>query len=796
MDLRIIIVTYNNRSTIGRCLSSLPDACAGMDWEAVIVDNASSDGTADEIRNCTLIKNRENRGFAAACNQALGGLDARYALLLNPDARCPAGSLTALVREADARSRAGIIGPKLLNEDGTTQTSVRRFPGFWDQVGIALKLHNLFPSLPAFRRYFAQDVDLDREHVVDQVMGACFLIRREVIDAIGGLDERYFVWFEEVDYCLMAKEAGWDTVYVPTVSVTHAGGHSFAQMFSTTKQRMFNASLIAYADKWWGSRSAAVFRLLNPISLALAWTVGRLGMTGRGGRSVLRSQNDKPQTTNDKPSTRSWLIAIAILELVSALTIFHDVANSIALIIATGIVAIISWKRPSLGLALLALELVIGSKGALLQLGGWPGTSLRICLFVAFFIGWAGNLLDGRRIVKLIALMRTRWEWILVFIAVAYGVARGLALHQPFLLADANAWGFTLLILPVIDVAAHDGARLRRYASAAIIAGLLWLGMKTLVLEYIFSHGFVSIASNVYLWVRRTGVAEVTLITVNAFRIFMQSYIYAMVGLLGAMGWVVESYNREVVESPKKASRLHDFTTSRLASFLLIASAVSLAISLSRSIWMGTMAGLIVLVVLMRKLISRSAVIRIIRDGVIAMALVALVIVFPIPHVDIGSLKTLFGSRLSVTDDAAATRWNLVPVVTSKIREHIILGSGFGATITYQSKDPRIVSQGKGGIITTYAFEWGWLEHWVKMGILGVIAVLLLVVGVGRRAWRSENDVWVRCASIAILIGLAVTHFFTPYLNHPLGFGILMMIEGLSVAQFSSGSVSRDVIFG
>jgi GT2 family glycosyltransferase len=802
LDLRIIIVTYKNRSTIERCLSSLTGACAGISWDAVMIDNASMDGTAEaainlrsSISSLSVIANSANRGFAAACNQGLSRFDARYVLLLNPDTVSPQGALAALVREADRHPRAGIIGPKLLNEDGTTQTSIRRFPSFWSQAGIALKLHNLFPSLPLFRRYFGSDIDLNREQGTDQVMGACFLIRRETILSIGGLDERYFAWFEEVDYCRTAKTAGWEVEYVPSVSVIHGGGHSFAQVFALKKQRIFNASLIAYAKKWWGCGQAGILILLNPISLFLAWLAGRIGAAGYGSRSVLKSpkaiafnatkshrvqRDQKPSRSTRPDSFHSWLIAIILLELISALTIFHNFANSVALLAAVAAVALIAWKRPALGLAVLVLELVIGSKGALLQLGGWPGTSLRICIFVAFFIGWAGNLIQNRRAGTLVSLMRTHWEWFLLFIAVAYGVLRGYFLHQPYLLSDANAWGFSLLILPVLDIATRDGERLRRYAFAAIASGILWLAMKTLALEYIFSHGFASIASDAYLWVRRTGVAEVTLITINAFRIFMQSYIWAMVGLLSAIGFRLSAGEGD--ELTKRQTLNPKRLSIDIGSVILIASAVSLAISLSRSIWMGTVAGVIALGVLMRRSISVFAVLRIVRDGAIALAIVFVVIAFPVPHVDYGSLKTLFGSRLSVSDDAAASRWNLLPALTAKIKEAPILGHGFGATVTYQSKDPRIVSQGKGGMITTYAFEWGWLEYWIKMGILGVLAVALLLIGVGRRTWKSENVAWVRAGSISILVALAFTHFFTPYLNHPLGFGILLMLEGVSMS--------------
>ena len=779
MDLRIIIVTYNNRSTIERLLSSLPAACLGLSWEVTVVDNASSDGTVSGVEQrvwgmsgLRLIQNTENRGFAAACNQGLAGSEARYDLLLNPDTVCPSQSLTSLVHAADAHPRAGIIGPKLLNEDGSVQTSIRRFPQFWDQVGILLKLHNFFPGLPGFKRYFASDLSLDQEAVVDQVMGACFLIRRELIAQIGGLDERYFAWYEEVDYCVTAKRAGWDVVYIPSVSVIHGGGHSFAQVFAVKKQKILNASLSAYAKKWWGTAPWIVMRCLSPISLALAWLAERLGFAGAGSRRVLHREtspgatdveDQKRRTTDDGRRTiLLWLLAILAMEAISAATIFHNSANSIAAILLTGVVALISFKRPTMVLAMLALELVIGSMGSLLQVGGWPGLSIRICLFAAFFIGWGGNLLATKRLTALTRLIRPRSEWMFVAIMVAYGCIRGFLLKNVFLIADVNAWVFLALLLPVLDLAERDGLRLRSDVLPAIIAGICWLGIETLGLEYLFSHGFAGIASNAYLWVRRTGVGEVTLVTVNAFRIFLQSHIYAMVGLLGMAGWLLAS----------KSSR-------RLNDFFLILCLTSLGISLSRSIWIGTFVGMVALCVMLRKSFSVAFAARFIADGIVALALIFVVIAFPIPHVDYASLKDLFGSRVSTSDAAAQSRWSLFPVVAAKIRQAPLLGHGFGATITYASKDPRIVAQGKGGMITEYAFEWGWLEHWVKMGVFGVLAMGYLLWRLIRRLLASSEPDWIRFAGVSIVLGLAVTHFLTPYLNHPLGFGILLIIEGV-----------------
>jgi hypothetical protein len=166
-----------------------------------------------------------------------------------------------------------------------------------------------------------------------------------------------------------------------------------------------------------------------------------------------------------------------------------------------------------------------------------------------------------------------------------------------------------------------------------------------------------------------------------------------------------------------------------------------------------------------------------------AAVIIFAVVAFPYPKTDIGSLQDLFASRGSVTDAAAESRWNLLPVLMGKIGSSPILGSGFGATVTYQTKDPRILAQNPGGWYTTYAFEWGWLEHWIKFGILGIPVMLWLLMSVAWRTWKTEGEWWIRAGFVSSLAALGILHVFTPYLNHPLGFGFLLAAEGWMTAR-------------
>lgn len=792
-DLHVVIVSWNVEKLLERCLRSLPAACEGLAWDVAVVDNASHDGSVEVARRFAeqfgglasrthgnvpighfpwvqTIANPDNRGFAKACNQGMAGYDSRYVLLLNPDTECPASSLAKLVRAADAHPEAGIAGPQLTDAFGRHHPSTRRFPTVWSHVGILLKLHHLLPFLPAFRRYYMAELETEREQYVDQIEGSCFLIRRECIEDIGGFDERYFIWYEEVDYCKTAAARGWKTLYTPSAMVMHRGTQSFGQVFSYVKQRLFNASMIAYFDKWHRGWKSRLIRIASWPNLASAWVL------------EVRRLPDRHWIF--------WVAGIIALEIVSAATVFLPVQRAAATVIAGCIMLVVAFRRPSIGLAMLLLELAIGSKGALLKIpDGWNvngGISLRIVLFTTFLVGWFINAFAywrGHRHAFRDAIrreVRGRGAWFALAVLIVWGIVRGVWLGNPSLFGDANAWGFLVLLVPVIDVSVRDGERLVRQAGHALIAALIWLPIKTMGLLYIWSHGIKSLSQPLYLWVRRTGVAEVTLVTGNLFRVFMQSQVYAIAGFLTGIAALVENEKRKT-----------------LIWFILVCSGISVLISLSRSFWVGLCVGAMCLLfwtarerkthgkfpiehfpwVAFRTLWTMAVAVT------IGIGVIAAIVAFPYPRVDVGSLKDLFSSRGSVTDAAAESRWNLLPVLADKIGQAPILGSGFGATVTYQSRDPRILAQDPDGWYTTYAFEWGLLEHWIKFGILGIPVMLWLLLSVMTRVWKAEGEWWIRAGFVSSLVALGALHVFTPYLNHPLGFGFLLAAEGWITAN-------------
>src|SRR5205807_3608843 len=216
VDVSIIVLNYNTCEHLRACLEALlsdsSSALAGgpLSVEVLVVDNASSDGSAEmvaaEFPWVRLIRSPRNGGFAFGNNQALTSCAGRDVLLLNPDTLMPRGGIAAMIDRLHAHPEAGVIGPKLLKPDGSMHLACRRsFPtpavAFYRISGLS----RLFPSSPRFGRYNLTYVDPDEAIEVDSVCGACLLVRRAVIERVGLLDERFFMYGEDVDWCLRAR---------------------------------------------------------------------------------------------------------------------------------------------------------------------------------------------------------------------------------------------------------------------------------------------------------------------------------------------------------------------------------------------------------------------------------------------------------------------------------------------------------------------------------------------------------------------------------------------------------------
>jgi GT2 family glycosyltransferase len=247
----IVVVTHNSGAVIGECL----DAALASGGDVVVVDNASEDGTREEVESrpgVRLIANPWNRGFAGAVNQGLEAVESPCVLLLNPDAVL-LGGLEALVAACTGETAAA--GGKLVDEDGRPQAGfvVRRLPTALSLAFEVLGLNRLWPANPVNRWYRCRDVDLDRPAEVEQPAGAFLMVRREAWRALGGFDECFRpLWFEDVDFCRRARQAGYRIRYVPEAVARHLGGHSAGQLGWERRQLCWYDGLLRYSGKQLG----------------------------------------------------------------------------------------------------------------------------------------------------------------------------------------------------------------------------------------------------------------------------------------------------------------------------------------------------------------------------------------------------------------------------------------------------------------------------------------------------------------------------------------------------------------
>lgn len=265
LDLSIIIVNWNTRDYTAKCLRCVESTVKKISYETFVVDNNSSDGSQDMVRRdfptVKLVANTENVGFARANNQAMKLAQGRYVLLLNSDAFVKENTLDHMVQFMDEHPDAGMAGCKLLYEDGSLQPSCFTFPTLLTELYIALGLNTLFPKSKIFGQYAMTDWDFNDTRPVDVIMGAFMLVRAELIPKIGMMDEAFFMYSEEVDWCYRFQQAEWKVYFCPDVETVHLWGGSSKVVKVETLQRLYRAR-VQFFRKHYGQLSAFLFKLI------------------------------------------------------------------------------------------------------------------------------------------------------------------------------------------------------------------------------------------------------------------------------------------------------------------------------------------------------------------------------------------------------------------------------------------------------------------------------------------------------------------------------------------------------
>jgi N-acetylglucosaminyl-diphospho-decaprenol L-rhamnosyltransferase len=258
LDLSVLIVSWNVKVLLAACLRSLLASLEQdrtLSAEVIVVDGASRDGSAEMVRaafpQVSLLALDENIGFTRGNNIAIRASRGHYLLLLNPDTEIVADALRVMIAYMDAHPEVGVLGPKLLNPDGSVQSSRRRFPTLATAFFESTVLQQWFPDNPILHRYYVVDCSDDQEQEVDWVTGACFLVRREAADMVGLLDEAFFMYSEELDWQCRIKKVGWKVIYLPSAQVIHHEGQSSAQV-APARHIYFQSSKVRFFRKHYG----------------------------------------------------------------------------------------------------------------------------------------------------------------------------------------------------------------------------------------------------------------------------------------------------------------------------------------------------------------------------------------------------------------------------------------------------------------------------------------------------------------------------------------------------------------
>jgi hypothetical protein len=288
-DVSAIIVNWNTRDLLADCLNTLVQSAQGLDLEILVVDNGSTDGSRAMLQTAfpriRLLANPANVGFAKANNQGMALSRGPFLLLLNTDAFVQPGALEALVSLAQARPRAGIVGAQLLNADGSFQASHTAFPSLWREFLILSGLGRAFLG----RWYPSHGPEEARgPQPVDYVEGACLLVRREAFDAAGGLDEDYFMYAEEVDWCYTMRAKGWQIWYQPAARVIHLGGGSSRRRSAQREADLYRSRILFFRKhhgRWAARLLKAQIYGFTAVKLAVHGLL-RLVSRGHFGRDV------------------------------------------------------------------------------------------------------------------------------------------------------------------------------------------------------------------------------------------------------------------------------------------------------------------------------------------------------------------------------------------------------------------------------------------------------------------------------------------------------------------------------
>ena len=273
----VVVVSWNTRDDLLRCLDSVL-ASRGVDVHAIVVDNASADGSADAVAarhpTVTLVRNTANEGFARGCNRGILAGASPWVMLLNPDTVVPPDALRRLVDALAPLPRHALVAPRLVREDGSVEHSAHPLPSLGVEMLLATGADRLLPRAARSRLLLEGGWRSDQERDVPWVVGAAMLVRRQAIDRCGPLDERFFMYAEDLEWCDRLRRGGWSIRFVPSVEIIHHGNRSGAQRYAERRTAAYLSSTRAFVERRHGALWVRAWRaaaLAGTAPRALGW---------------------------------------------------------------------------------------------------------------------------------------------------------------------------------------------------------------------------------------------------------------------------------------------------------------------------------------------------------------------------------------------------------------------------------------------------------------------------------------------------------------------------------------------
>ncbi|PIQ67777.1 hypothetical protein CO173_02270 [Candidatus Uhrbacteria bacterium CG_4_9_14_3_um_filter_41_35] len=487
----------------------------------------------------------------------------------------------------------------------------------------------------------------------------------------------------------------------------------------------------------------------------------------------------------------TWQILLLIVGMHLIAIVVRGSGFELPVLIGISLITLfVSKESLSTGLLLAFTEIFVGGHGHLIEASilGFS-VSIRIVIFSAVMLAWLYLLLTKKLTIKFDSFRDT--PWLILLVAIVLGTGVGF-LKNDFSKAfdDMNGYLTIFYLLPVISI---NWNQLKKRELLQVFTGsTVWLVIFTLLLSYLFTHLDGKILSHIYTFVRDSRLAEVTLQTVANnngevtnhlgaqllggsgywYRIFMQSQIFVVIALSVLFSSMMIMWRNQ---------KLPD-----LVSILVIGTVSTTLLSMSRSFILGLGSALFIIWCLAffegkRPIFNiGKRLFKAIGLGLLGFGLALFTVIFPFPAQP-NIQDAVFYSTSSDTNRevAVSSRWSLLTPMMTDIWQAPIVGNGFGHEVTYTSDDPRVRSAYEGGVVTTYRFEWGYQDLWLKMGILGLIAFAwyfaVMMVGV-RFTMNNHGHSWLVLGLGGGLVILFISNIFSPYLNHPIGFAYMIFV--------------------